>query len=427
MKYIPCVFLILSQLALGQQYGWVPIAQIGNQSNGLASVTFVDSLYGWVGDGTTGFHYTQDGGNSWFPGSGATVVPYSISMLNRSVGWAAGLSGSFGGIHKTTNGGLSWTQQYYAINRNYLGTGGLTLTRNITSGQTRNFSPDTGKVVQTSNGGASWTERTIADSIRQLGSVQFVDSLHGWITSLSPAGVLRTVDGGVNWQFSHTQRGFPAISFIDTLRGWAVSYSPVTGIYRTLDGGSIWAFLYSFPVPGDDPTAKALSFIDSLNGWMFSTIFYQGDLASGIYRTTDGGWSWYREHAGQPRTMGKGLMLDHYHGWAVGSGGVVLAYRLVNSVPERQLGTPKTFSLRQNYPNPFNSTTTIEYEVPRHTMLQLNVVDIQGRVVRELVHMVHEPGVYRVRFDATGLASGVYFCTMKTEFSITTQQMTFLK
>ncbi len=427
-KQIALAVLLMScSLAHAQQYVWVRVAQIGSSSNLLRSVTFVDSLHGWVAGATTGFHYTTDGGSIWFPGSGATVVPYSISMLNTSIGWAAGSSGSFGGIHKTINGGISWTQQRYLINRNYLGTASLTLGKNITSGSTYDFFPDTGKLVTTTNGGSTWTERTIADSIQQLRKVQFVDSLHGWIAAIvsgQPGGVLRTTNGGASWSL-HIVAVFSGISFIDTLHGWGIT--PGRSLFRTTDGGVTWQFLGGVGTQDEDLSAASISFVDSSYGWVFGTIFYQGDLAAAIYRTTDGGLSWTRELAGGGSRGVGGMMLDRRHGWAVGSLGAVFAYRIVSSVPERLERVPKSFALKQNYPNPFNPATTIEYEVMQQSHVTITVYDINGREVRQLLAAKQEQGAYRIHFDATGLASGTYYYTMKTESFTESKQMIFVK
>jgi hypothetical protein len=69
---------------------------------------------------------------------------------------------------------------------------------------------------------------------------------------------------------------------------------------------------------------------------------------------------------------------------------------------------PGTFSLAQNYPNPFNPATVVRYQVPVATDVRLVVHDLLGREVAVLVNEMKHPGSYEVRFDATGLASGVY-------------------
>ena len=72
------------------------------------------------------------------------------------------------------------------------------------------------------------------------------------------------------------------------------------------------------------------------------------------------------------------------------------------------------FSLSQNYPNPFNPTTKIKYSIPQssamHMMsVQLKVYDITGRLVSTPINEFESPGTYEVDFNASNIASGVYF------------------
>ena len=70
---------------------------------------------------------------------------------------------------------------------------------------------------------------------------------------------------------------------------------------------------------------------------------------------------------------------------------------------------PGSFRLMQNYPNPFNPTTTINYSIPQSSLVSLKVYDILGREVATLVNEVKPVGNYQVVFNASTLASGVYF------------------
>jgi len=70
---------------------------------------------------------------------------------------------------------------------------------------------------------------------------------------------------------------------------------------------------------------------------------------------------------------------------------------------------PTTFNLSQNYPNPFNPRTVINYQLPIDTKVKLVVYDILGREIKVLVNEFKKAGYYRIDFDGTGLASGVYF------------------
>jgi len=76
------------------------------------------------------------------------------------------------------------------------------------------------------------------------------------------------------------------------------------------------------------------------------------------------------------------------------------------------------FVLYPAYPNPFNPATTISFNIPEACEVTLRVYDIQGKFVQELVNERKEPGNYRVKFDGSRLASGIYFYQLKAgEFS----------
>jgi hypothetical protein len=71
--------------------------------------------------------------------------------------------------------------------------------------------------------------------------------------------------------------------------------------------------------------------------------------------------------------------------------------------------TPEAFALRQCYPNPFNPVTTIEYELPSRQDVVIRVFNLLGQEVATLHEGTREAGVHRTRFDASPLASGIYF------------------
>lgn len=70
---------------------------------------------------------------------------------------------------------------------------------------------------------------------------------------------------------------------------------------------------------------------------------------------------------------------------------------------------PDKITLAQNYPNPFNPTTNIEYRISDVGLVTLKVYNVLGQLVQVLVDGVETPGSHEVSFNASGLASGVYF------------------
>ncbi len=89
--------------------------------------------------------------------------------------------------------------------------------------------------------------------------------------------------------------------------------------------------------------------------------------------------------------------------------------------------TPRSYSLSQNYPNPFNPSTSIEYGLPKAEFVKLVVYDIIGRVVSTLVNEYKQAGSYRVSFNASDLASGVYFYRISSGDFTSVKKMLLVK
>jgi hypothetical protein len=80
---------------------------------------------------------------------------------------------------------------------------------------------------------------------------------------------------------------------------------------------------------------------------------------------------------------------------------------------ERLPQAPDGIRLHQNYPNPFNPSTTIEYETDEAGTVELAVFDATGRKLAVLENEYRTPGSYRVLYNASALASGVYTAELR--------------
>jgi len=74
---------------------------------------------------------------------------------------------------------------------------------------------------------------------------------------------------------------------------------------------------------------------------------------------------------------------------------------------------PSQFTLLQNYPNPFNATTTFRFSVPSQSYVALKLYDITGRQVTTLTQGLRAAGAHEVRYDASALATGIYFARLE--------------
>lgn len=76
--------------------------------------------------------------------------------------------------------------------------------------------------------------------------------------------------------------------------------------------------------------------------------------------------------------------------------------------------TPDNYSLSQNYPNPFNPRTKIKFDIKKSGFVKMDVYDLKGALVSELVNDNYSAGSYEVNFDASKLSSGIYFYKIQT-------------
>ncbi|HRB41009.1 MAG TPA: T9SS type A sorting domain-containing protein, partial [Bacteroidia bacterium] len=111
-----------------------------------------------------------------------------------------------------------------------------------------------------------------------------------------------------------------------------------------------------------------------------------------------------------------------------------------SNVIEVEIVPPLKFSLEQNYPNPFNPVTTIKYTIPTPPsssplakgrnevgFVTLKVYDVLGKEVATLVNEEKPSGHYEINFDASNLASGIYYYQLRAGEFVETKKMTLLK
>jgi hypothetical protein len=88
---------------------------------------------------------------------------------------------------------------------------------------------------------------------------------------------------------------------------------------------------------------------------------------------------------------------------------------------------PEVYSLEQNYPNPFNPVTTIRFDLPKVSRVNIQIYNTAGRAVAELVDGWRDAGHHELIFDGAGLASGMYVYHIEAGEFTATKKMILMK
>ena len=249
----------------------------------------------------------------------------------------------------------------------------------------------------------------------------FKDSLNG-IGVDGAATIHKTTNGGSSWtSFAIAASGdFYRVSFINNFTGFTVaSYSHK--VYRTTNFGSNWTEI-SIVLDVQEALRSIKISSDSI-GWI-------GGNYSRLYKTTNQGINWQRENI----STGYILNISSYNDsvlWTCGTGGKI--FHTTNGgeplvgIENTSSEIPGTFKLNQNYPNPFNSETIIEFSIKIKSNYKLEIINSLGRIIKILLNNELKPGSYKFNFNATEIASGLYFYRLSSENIVETKKFVLIK
>jgi predicted CXXCH cytochrome family protein len=94
---------------------------------------------------------------------------------------------------------------------------------------------------------------------------------------------------------------------------------------------------------------------------------------------------------------------------------------------EIEEGLPIQYQLSQNFPNPFNPSTEIKFSIPEQSIVKLVIYDAIGNEIETLLNEDLSSGNYKVKWNASGLASGVYLYRLQTDNFVATKKMILMR
>ncbi len=105
---------------------------------------------------------------------------------------------------------------------------------------------------------------------------------------------------------------------------------------------------------------------------------------------------------------------------------------IITSIDDNENELPGDFRLYQNYPNPFNPGTTIKFEIPAKSYVKIEIFNVLGQLVDELIDADYPVGIFEIDWDGTNssgvkITSGIYFYKIQTDFHSDLKKMVLLK
>lgn len=98
----------------------------------------------------------------------------------------------------------------------------------------------------------------------------------------------------------------------------------------------------------------------------------------------------------------------------------------VREKPEEPM-SPLQYSLAPPQPNPFNATTMIHFSLAKKTHVRLEIYNVKGQLIQNLINGTVEEGRQRAVFDGSLLPSGIYFCVLHASDFMATQKLLLIK
>jgi hypothetical protein len=337
---------------------------------------------------------STDGGTSWFPAGLSSTI--QDVFLDGELIFAATQNS---GLYRSSNLGVNWVQ----YNMGADGVRSVTSTGNFVFAGQQNYG-----MMKSENAGVNW---------------MFVPGFQGSFPALASVGstvfagtygIYRSTNFGVNWQQTLSASNLVYAIAINNNMVYAGFNNE--GVHISSDNGLTW-------VQSSLNSAEVISLAVTGNN------VFAGTIDDGIYYSGNSGLSWVQINEGLTGLDVESLLINGNHIFAgtYDHGLFKRSLSEVLNINNLSSEIPTEYILSQNYPNPFNPVTNINFSVPKSGIVKLTVYDAAGIEAAMLFNCRLSAGTYNYDFDASQLASGIYFYKLEANDFTQTKKMVLIK
>jgi photosystem II stability/assembly factor-like uncharacterized protein len=381
--------------------------------------------------------------NLWINSSNGISGKYVNNLIFTGSEMYASLP--YSGLYKSVNQGNNWTnvESYPYMTFCIYSVG--TYPNNVL------LSGSDSCIYYSTNNGGNWVKANTPASTHLNNVNNFYYKSPAVYAGTSGTGILKSTDNGKNWIFRNTGiqdknilciYGYQDTLFAGTGDGTYVSVdkgnswvnifsnfntnaiiadknrllvSNAYDLYYTTNLGLKWIKINSMHFRGFLKVQKSGSgSSDYLLGWTYDSIFI----------SIDSGNHWNSRSDNLPISGFENISLDGNYLYLCTSNASIWRGSLSETIFSPEANSYKLF---QNYPNPFNSTTKIGYKMPFYGRVRIEIFDILGRRIKEVINTMQNAGQYEVSIDGSSLSSGIYFYQLRAGDFVETKKMLLIK
>lgn len=318
-------------------------------------------------------------------------------------------------LQRTNNYGINWG------NSQMITVSVSSYNRMFFTSQSAGFIWGSGGIIRTTNSGVNWSNGSF-NPVSNFTKMYFISQDTGFLIGTNSVSssqcIARTTNFGTNWTPFDVSNSVLKIDFVDANTGYAVCMG--SKYLKTTNQGIDWQVNTIDPAE----TLLSLSFLNANTGYLLSQ-------SSKILKTTNGGLNWIIQNLPQSGVFVRDVEFASVNrGIILCTGGKIMKTTTGGEVLSIQINgnnTPEDYHLSQNYPNPFNPTSSITFDIPVTSFARLVVYDQLGREIAVLVNEDLTPGSYKSEWDAADFPSGVYFYKLQAGDFVETKKMVLIK
>ena len=283
------------------------------------------------------------------------------------------------------------------------------------------FSDFTSKIFRSMDNGETWDTlfNKIPSSLFEGGYAGMFESIlcndSEIILTAGDGGVYRSIDYGDSW--NDINSNLPTFDI-----------TTATLYKNELYVGTFDMGIFYSDDKGDSYKSLGLTDCNIQSITVYEGNLFVGTYRNGLFHSNDNGITW--SNIGMKGSIINEIIVS-VPNLIVGTGGngawIYPVSNFTTNIIEETKKNTNNFELSQNYPNPFNPITKIKYSILSNSYVVLKIYDLLGKEILTLVDETKSIGNYEIEFDASNLASGIYFYKLSVYNRSETKKMLLMK